>query len=154
MFSWPTRLLVAQKSITKWQYFLFFLLLSSSDRLRSSILREPLTVVYTGNSSILYGAVHNPIIDSIVTGATARSKLWQALFGVLTVDHAAFGALTADCIKFQLLTVNFAHILHSSFVTATKVLAGCQTSLKLCSDTPGIDEKPIKHTATVCYKKS
>jgi len=43
---------------------------------------------------------------------------------------------------------------NSSFVTATKVLAGCQTSLKLCSDTPRIDEKPIKYTATVCYKKS
>jgi len=33
------------------------------------------------------------LIDSIVTAATARSKLWPALFGVLTVDHADYWGL-------------------------------------------------------------
>jgi len=37
---------------------------SSFFRWASSILREPLTVVYTRNSSILYRAVHNPITVS------------------------------------------------------------------------------------------
>ena len=49
-------------------------------------------------------------IDSIVTAATARSKLSPALFGVLTIDHADFRALIIDCIEFQLLTVDYIHI--------------------------------------------
>jgi len=44
--------------------FFFFLLLSSFFRRASSIPREPLTLVYTRNSSILYGEVHNPIAFS------------------------------------------------------------------------------------------
>ena len=43
-------------------FFLF--LLSSFFRWASSILREPLTLVYTWNSSNLYGAVHNTITSS------------------------------------------------------------------------------------------
>ena len=38
--------------------------LSSFFRWASSILREPLTMVYPRNSSILYGAVYNPIAFS------------------------------------------------------------------------------------------
>ena len=43
-------------------------------------------------------------IDSIVTAATTRSKLWPSLFSILIVDHADFRALTVDCVEFQSLT--------------------------------------------------
>jgi len=40
---------------------IFFFFLSYFFRRDGSILHEPLTVVYTWNNSILYGAMHNPI---------------------------------------------------------------------------------------------
>ena len=49
-------------------------------------------------------------MDSIVTAATARSKLLPALLGVLTVDHTDFWALTVDCVEFQPLTIDNTHI--------------------------------------------
>jgi len=52
---------------------LFFFLLSSFFRRASSILSEPLTLVYTRNSSILYGAVHNPIAFSQLRNLAGHS---------------------------------------------------------------------------------
>ena len=49
-------------------------------------------------------------IDSIVMAVTTRSKLWPALFGILTVDHTDFQALNIDCIEFQPWTVDYVHI--------------------------------------------
>ena len=66
-FSWPTRLPVAQESIAKLpnkelanRAKCFSFLLPFFFRWASSILCEPLMVVYAQNI-ILYGAVHNPI---------------------------------------------------------------------------------------------
>ena len=47
--------------------------LSSFFRRASSILRELLTLVYTWNSSILYGAVHNPIAFSVSVSRGTRN---------------------------------------------------------------------------------
>ena len=75
VFLWQKRLPVAWECIAKVPnqelakrakcFSFFFLLLSSSFfRRASSILRQPLALVYARNSSFFYGAVHDPIAFS------------------------------------------------------------------------------------------
>ena len=69
------------------QTFLFLLLSSSFFRRASWILCEPLTLVYTQNSSILYGAVHNPIAFSQLQSLTISVKNYGFLFGMPFCTH-------------------------------------------------------------------
>ena len=77
---------------------------SSFFRWASSTLREPLMLVYTRSSSLLYGAVHNPIAfftnskshkALVTTHSTLWLPVWDAIFIVINLytctpkDHLA-----------------------------------------------------------------
>jgi len=78
-------------------------LLSSFFRRASSMLRQPLALVYAWNSSILYWAVHEPIAFSQLWSLARRSlpltlklwlQIWDAIFFICTYacalkDHLA-----------------------------------------------------------------
>jgi len=62
-----------QPNSSKTAKLFFFFLFLSFFRQASSVLRQPLALVYARNSSIFYGAVHDPIAFSQLQSLTRRT---------------------------------------------------------------------------------